>query len=443
MAGKSTLRANTEAIARASCWIDGGGPDGRRPRPRWWKIEGAGVSNLYLLVQVSGTGAFVYRRYQNGKAENVVLGKRETLTWQEAKAKATAISAGVIETATVKTRGAKRPARNAEAVSEHHTKAGTVAALLKARVDGATGAKSRTLPEYWRTINQPIPTLGGDSVLDRIGAMAIDELTDEALSAVLTKVRDHSPNYAHKLVSFISSTYKSGDLKLRRMNPARDLGLSHNATPRKVMWEDAEIVALWRVMALRSEATEGVKLCIKLGAMLAQRSSELAGARKSELTLEGEMPTWRIPALRMKKPRDQIIPLPPPAVELFRRALSVNGGSEFVFPSNPLSSHTGVAKVPHIQNHTVGHALERMRELSGGAIADKTMHDFRRSLSTFLEEHRVDPPVIDLLIHHKYGPDTTRNRHYNLALRQADMMAALTLWTDHVVGLLRKDGLPL
>lgn len=61
------------------------------------------------------------------------------------------------------------------------------------------------------------------------------------------------------------------------------------------------------------------------------RKTELTKARVSELDWEAAQ--WRIPAHRMKCRRDHIVPLSTQAAELFREAVSLNCGSDYVFPN--------------------------------------------------------------------------------------------------------------
>ena len=58
---------------------------------------------------------------------------------------------------------------------------------------------------------------------------------------------------------------------------------------------------------------------------------ELLGAKVTELNFKTA--EWRIPKENMKGNLEHIVPLSPRAVTLFKEAVSINFGSEFVFPT--------------------------------------------------------------------------------------------------------------
>ena len=61
------------------------------------------------------------------------------------------------------------------------------------------------------------------------------------------------------------------------------------------------------------------------------RKTELAKARWSEIDLEAA--EWRIPAARMKKGEEHIVPLSTQAIGIFEQLRSLSHGFELVFPN--------------------------------------------------------------------------------------------------------------
>ena len=68
-----------------------------------------------------------------------------------------------------------------------------------------------------------------------------------------------------------------------------------------------------------SDATLSVKLCFEFAVLTAARSGEARGATWSEIDLEAR--EWRIPGHRMKKGKEHVVPLSPPAIRILNRAL--------------------------------------------------------------------------------------------------------------------------
>ncbi|MBN1451649.1 MAG: tyrosine-type recombinase/integrase [Anaerolineales bacterium] len=85
------------------------------------------------------------------------------------------------------------------------------------------------------------------------------------------------------------------------------------------------------------EAYDGevaTRLALKLIILTMVRTKELRGAEWREFEdLGGDAPLWRIPASRMKMPREHLVPLPDQAVEILDALHPLTGWSPYLFPS--------------------------------------------------------------------------------------------------------------
>lgn len=148
------------------------------------------------------------------------------------------------------------------------------------------------------------------------------------------------------------------------------------------------------------------------------RKAELLGAKTTEIDLDNAQ--WRIPAARMKNSLDHVVPLSNQALELFREAISLNFGSNYVFP------HFGSLTKPMARS-----TLNVMFERCGFSV---TPHAMRATFSTAANESgefRAD--VIEKVLAH-----VERNRvraSYNAAEYLAERRKLLQWWADHVNGL--------
>jgi integrase len=150
-----------------------------------------------------------------------------------------------------------------------------------------------------------------------------------------------------------------------------------------------------------------------------QRRSEVAGARKEELTgLDGSNPIWTIPGDkrirgkvvegRTKNGKEQVLPLSSQAAEMFREAIAASDDPEYLFPARMTSVEIGkTPRTPHIHGQSVSGTMRKLRIESG--IKDATVHDLRRTMATWMGEQGVRPDVIDLVLHHlPKAQDVTR-----------------------------------
>ena len=152
--------------------------------------------------------------------------------------------------------------------------------------------------------------------------------------------------------------------------------------------------------------SQGMRAIIRLCLLTGQRRSEVAGARKEELTgLDGSNPIWTIPGDkrirgtvvegRTKNGKEQVLPLSSQAAEMFREAIAATDDPEFLFPARMTSVEIGkTPRTPHIHGQSVSGSMRKLRIESG--IKDATVHDLRRTMATWMGEQGVRPDVIDL-----------------------------------------------
>jgi len=148
-----------------------------------------------------------------------------------------------------------------------------------------------------------------------------------------------------------------------------------------------ELPALLR--AMRAYGTLDVRIGLQLLAMLACRPSEIREARWSEFDLDAGL--WLIPAERMKRRREHLVPLPAQAVELLRELHSITGAYPLLFP--------GRSDTTKPRSNTV--FLMALRRL--GYEGRQTGHGFRHLASTILHESGFDSDHIEAQLSHVKG----------------------------------------
>jgi integrase len=129
---------------------------------------------------------------------------------------------------------------------------------------------------------------------------------------------------------------------------------------------------------------------LQLAALLFLRPGELRAGQWSELELEGNEPTWRIPAHRMKMRDAHIVPLSKQAVAILNELKGHTGKGDLVFPA------IGNKNRP-ISENTLNTGLRRL----GYSNEEMTSHGFRTIASTLLNEKGLHPDLIELQLAHK------------------------------------------
>ena len=160
------------------------------------------------------------------------------------------------------------------------------------------------------------------------------------------------------------------------------------------------------------------KMGLRMVMLTLTRTKEIRHSTWDEFDLESDKPVWRIPADRMKMNRDHMVPLSRQAVEVMKKVKRFSRGDQFVFeqknnPQKPMSENTML------------YAMYRM-----GYHGRATVHGFRATASTILNEKGFRSDVIELLLAH-----VEKNQiraAYNRAEYLDERREILQWWADHL-----------
>ena len=160
------------------------------------------------------------------------------------------------------------------------------------------------------------------------------------------------------------------------------------------------------------------KMGLRMVMLTLTRTKEIRHSTWDEFDLESDKPVWRIPADRMKMNRDHMVPLSRQAVEVLKKVKRFSRGDQFVFeqknnPQKPMSENTML------------YAMYRM-----GYHGRATVHGFRATASTILNEKGFRSDVIELLLAH-----VEKNQiraAYNRAEYLDERREILQWWADHL-----------
>lgn len=146
------------------------------------------------------------------------------------------------------------------------------------------------------------------------------------------------------------------------------------------------------------------------------RPSEAVGTRWDEIDLETAI--WHIPAERMKRKKDHIVPLSNQCLALLELMKPISRHSQFVFPSDRDPKK-------HTNPQTANTALKRM-----GFDKKLVAHGMRSLASTILNEEGFDADVIEAALAH-IGNNEVRNA-YNRANYLERRKPVMNWWSEHI-----------
>jgi integrase len=239
-------------------------------------------------------------------------------------------------------------------------------------------------------------------VYPRIGSKQVNEITVTDVLEALTPIWNGKPETARRVRQRIGLVLDWAKAKGWREagSPTREIGKalpahSHIKRHQKAM-PFVEVPDFLKRLA-ETGATASTKAAMEVLILTASRTSEVLGARWSEVDLDRAI--WTVPGERMKAKRPHAVPLSVRALELFKEMLAAHSGKgDLVFqskPGMPLSAGTLLRVMQRMNSIDVPHgfrssfrdfAAERTnapREVAEAALAhtlsDKVEAAYRRS----------------------------------------------------------------
>ena len=167
---------------------------------------------------------------------------------------------------------------------------------------------------------------------------------------------------------------------------------------------------------LQVDAEPQNRLCLMLLVLCFARNTEIRGGEWKEINWQTK--TWTIPASRMKRPREHLIPLSDWAMELLQELHQLTGKGRFMFPNrNTISGY--------ISENTLGNILNRI-----GYKGIATPHGFRSLASSILNEQGFNPDAIERQLAHV--EENKIRAAYNRAEYLAERTEMMQWYSDYL-----------
>lgn len=378
-----------------------------KPRDREYKI--ADSAGLYLLVTPAGGKLWRVKYRSHGIERKLSLGKYPAVSLAEARKARDA--ARELATTGKDPAAARRRARVAAKLSAATTFGGIADEFItRAESEGrspATIAKMKWAKDWLKPV---------------IGHRPIEEIEAHELLALLQRQeKEGKLETAKRTRAFASRVFRFAVATARaKDDPAVHL-LGAVAAPSPTHL--AAIVEPKRAGELLRaiESYEGApvtRLALLLMPHVFVRPGELRKAEWTEIDFDAAI--WRIPAQRMKKRREHVVPLSTQSVAILRDIHKLTGAGRMVFPAQ------GNPARPMSEN-TANAALRRM----GFAANEMSAHGFRAMASTLLNESgKWHPDAIERALAHKDADKVRaayhRGTHWDERVRMAQW------WSDRL-----------
>jgi integrase len=356
------------------------------------------IAGFGCRLRSGGSRVWIFQFKQGNKQRRMTLGSFPAIRSEPARQ--------IAEKLHAKVRLGQDPA--GEKLEGRARAAETLEAMLRAYLPHAkTRQRPRTLKETERHLLvycRPLHGLQITKIDRRTIAARLGEIA--ATSGAVTSNRVRA-----SLSAFFAWCLRRG---LLDSNPVVGTGREEEKSRDRVL-ADAELRAIW--CALEDNDYGAI---IKLLVITGQRAGEIAGLHLSEVR-EDEI---ALPAERVKNARAHRVPLTGLAREILD-SQSRRLGRDFVFGRGE-GGFSGWSKAKRLLD-------DRIREMTGSALAQWTPHDLRRTAATGMADLGVAPHVIEAVLNHKSGTIKGVAATYNRYEYSTEKRAALNLWANHVV----------
>ena len=225
-----------------------------------------------------------------------------------------------------------------------------------------------------------------------LGHRPLSEITSAELLLVLKKIEGQGKYEATRRArQKCEAIFRYANLSQRcENNPASNLK-GALASPKKKKFNALNPEELPEFLIKLNEYNGSIitKLALRLVLYTLARTAEIRFATWNEFDLEASEPLWRVPKERMKMGIEHHVPLSSQSLRVIKQVRKYSEGDHYVFhqinnPNKPMSENTML------------YAIYRM-----GYRSHATVHGFRATISTLLNENEYNPDVIERLLSHQ------------------------------------------
>lgn len=383
-----------------------------KPTSKLQKIGDGG--GLFLFVYSTGGMAWRYLYRFDGKQKTLTVGKYPEVSLKAARL-ALAEAKQKLENG-IDPNAEKQEAK-AQAKEEEARKGSTFEQVGREYFERKTEDLN---PRYRKQYKSRLENI----LFPAIGDIPIAELKRTEILDCLRKLEAKGHiDTAHRVATIASQVCRyARDCGLVDYDVADNLASALSKvdhTPRAALTDPKEIGELLRAIETYG-GFDSIRYCLRIMPYVFTRSWELRGAHWSEINFDTAILT--VPASRMKRRREHLVPLARQVVALLRELQEVTGNGELVFPS-------AYSKSAPITDMGLLNALRRLGY--GKGVMD--IHGFRSIASTHLNEMGFRADIIEMQLSHAQK-DSVRSA-YNRALYLPERTDMMQRYADFLDGL--------
>ena len=369
------------------------------------------ITGLYLVLQPSGAKSWALRYRAAGRPAKLTLGPYPTLDLATARRRA--------QEALGEIASGKNPAADKKVVREAQRAANSTADRVEAVANSFIERYvKRNVGASWARETERLLRV---EVIPQIGSKRIGEVSRADIHKLLDEMVDRgSPINANRLLAVLRRMFNwCIERGLVERSPCDKLKAPSPEQARDRVLSDFELRVAWQAFERIGWPFGRIaQLLLLTGA----RRDEIAGARWSEIDLEGK--TWTIAKERSKNGVAHEIPLSDAAIQIIKSLPRIGGkGDGFVFTTTTRAPVSGWSRAKaHVDKAILAVTQD------DGAPAHWTFHDLRRSAASGMAGIGIAPHVVEAVLNHKSGTIKGVAAVYNRYTYATEKRQALDAW---------------
>ena len=363
-----------------------------------------------IRIRAGGKRTWIAQYRMGAKQRRVSLGSAEAMDPDEARRRARDVIAKV-------QLGGDPQVDKQRARAQAHDTLGTCIGKYLSNYAERNMAP-RTLAEVRRSLNKhwkPLHETGVHKIIRVSVASRLSEIGKENGPFAANRARAY-------LSGFFSWAVEQGFVE---DNPVRGTGRIAKEVTRDRVLSDAELRLIWE-----HSGSGEYGVIVKLLLLTGQRREEIAAMQWDELDLANGL--WSMGSGRTKNKRKHVITLSALVLELMQ-GVEHRGDRALCFGRRK-GPFSGWSKAKSGLNERITAAL-RTENPKAKPMSAWRLHDLRRTAATRMADLGVQPHVVEAVLNHVSGYKAGIAGVYNHAAYSSEKKAALTLWSEHVLGL--------
>jgi len=396
-----------------------------KPRSKRYEISAGPPAGLFLLVRTSGQKSWCFRYRFRGRTRNASFPSPfPDMTLAQARAHAESM---------VETLKKDQDPAEVQIEEKKQEEPNGVKACAEEWIKryAKKNMRDRSWKESQRLLDKEILPLWKDKYINEIGRPDVLRVLDKLIDR-------KCPVLANRCLALMKSWFRwSVERGLITMSPTTGIRPPAKEQSRERVLSEGELTEIWRTAP---ELGYPFGPYFRMLLLTGQRRSEVSNMKWADVDLTSTPALWTLPKESTKAGRIHDVPLPETVAALLESLPRFEKG---IYPFSSTSGKRPASGFSKAKARLDKKILERRKKaaLAAGSkevpegLPGWTLHDFRRSMTTWMEQNGVPIQILSAILNHSPGAIMGITAVYARSKFSKEKREALTRWAEHLESL--------